>query len=56
MGQEFIDGASVDFWNDESPVAKYIQFACRILVKFLKCNSFAKIKLPSLKNWKSIGH
>ena len=41
-----------------SLVAKCIQFACGILVKILKSNNFAKIKLPSplLENWKSIGH
>ena len=29
-----------------SPVAKYLQFARRILVKILKSNNLAKIKLP----------
>jgi hypothetical protein len=31
-----------------SLVAKYIQFICRILVKILKSNNFAKIKWLSL--------
>jgi hypothetical protein len=29
-----------------SPVAKYLQFACRILVKILKANDLAKIQIP----------
>jgi hypothetical protein len=38
-----------------SPVAKYLQFARRILVKIRKSNNLVKIMLPSHENWKSIG-
>ena len=42
-----------------SPVAKYLQFACRILVKILKANDLAKIKIPppeKLEEYRAIMH